>query len=67
MSQLNDSIAHYQGLATEYKAQLERHRREQEALGKELGLKEQEIEQLKRESAIEAEKVVSVGVSWLSL
>lgn len=54
---MSGSLSHYQGLASEYKVQLERHRAEQEALGKELRLKEQEIDQLKRENLIEAEKV----------
>ena len=38
LSQLSSSIKHYQSLATEYKAQVERHRAEQEALSKELSL-----------------------------
>jgi peptidoglycan hydrolase CwlO-like protein len=58
VSQLTSSVSHYQGMATEYKAQLERQRAEHEAFSKELHLKEQEIDQLKRENLIEAEKVL---------
>lgn len=57
LSQLNGSVSHYQGLTAEYKVQLERHRAEQESLGKELRLREQEVDQLKRENLLEAEKV----------
>lgn len=57
VSQLDSSVSHYQGMATEYKGQLERNRMDREELDKTLRLREQEIDQLKREMQLEAEKV----------
>lgn len=54
-------MSHYQGMATEYKGQLERNRLEREELDKTLRLREQEIDQLKREMQLEAEKVCNLA------
>ena len=59
MSQLSSSMSHCEGVASEYKMQLERSRVECEELAKEMQLKEREIEQLKRENMINTEKVRS--------
>lgn len=50
-------MSHSEGLVSEYKAQLERSRSQCEELTKELRLKDQEVDQLKRENMIEIEKV----------
>ena len=50
-------MSHCEGVASEYKLQLERSRVECEELGKEMQLKEKEIEQLRRENMLNAEKV----------
>lgn len=57
MSQLNTSKSHCEGVASEYKMQLERSRAECQELSKEMQLKEKEIEQLKRETMLNFEKV----------
>ena len=62
LSQLSSSLSHYQGLSAEYKVQLERVRADQETVTKELHIKEQEIDHLKRENLIEAEKVRRPGL-----
>lgn len=50
-------MTHNQEIVMEYKAQLERSRSHVEQLDMELRAKEQEIDQLKRESMLESEKV----------
>lgn len=57
MSQLNSSVTHSQEIMLEYKSQLERSRAQCQEMNKEMRLREQEIDQLKRENMLEAEKV----------
>ena len=50
-------MSHNQDLALEYKAQLDRSRAQCEELTREIKARDKEIEQLKREGMLEAEKV----------
>ncbi len=61
--QLKGSVKHYDGIVTEYKAQLDRSRAENEELSKELRTKDQEMDQIKQESIIETEKVVTIIIA----
>ena len=57
-SQLKGRLTHCEGLIVDYKTQLERCRVECEELNRELRSKEHDIEHLKHEGFLEAEKVV---------